>query len=43
MSQTASLWQPLRQRDFRALWLGYSAFMLGDQFYFVALTWLLLN
>lgn len=43
MSQTKSLWQPLRHRDFRALWLGYSAFMLGNQFYFVALTWLLLE
>ncbi|CAG0932358.1 hypothetical protein TFLX_02562 [Thermoflexales bacterium] len=38
-----SLWQPLTRRDFRALWLGYSAFMLGNQFYFVALTWLLLD
>ena len=43
MSQTASLWTPLKLRDFRALWLGYSAFMLGNQFYFVALTWLLLD
>jgi MFS family permease len=43
MSQTASLWAPLKLRDFRALWLGYSAFMLGNQFYFVALTWLLLD
>ncbi len=38
-----SLWMPLKLRDFRALWLGYSAFMLGNQFYFVALTWLLLK
>lgn len=44
MSKTApSLWTPLRRPDFRALWLGYSAFMLGNQFYFVALTWLLLQ
>lgn len=43
MSATVSLWTPLKQRDFRALWLGYSAFMLGNQFYFVALTWLLLD
>lgn len=44
MNQTsASLWAPLKLRDFRALWLGYSAFMLGNQFYFVALTWLLLD
>jgi MFS family permease len=43
MSAAVSLWAPLKLRDFRALWLGYSAFMLGNQFYFVALTWLLLD
>lgn len=37
------LWTPLRSTAFRALWLGYSAFMLGNQFFFVALTWLLLQ
>ena len=44
MGQTSSsLWTPLKVPGFRALWLGYSAFMLGDQFYSVALTWLLLK
>jgi MFS family permease len=38
-----SLWQPLKRADFRSLWLGYSSFMLGNQCYYVALTWLLLE
>lgn len=35
--------RPLRLRDFRLLWLGESVSLLGDQFYFVALTWLTLQ
>ena len=34
--------QPLRHRDFRAVWLGETVSMLGDQFYLVALPWLTL-
>jgi MFS family permease len=32
----------LRERDFRLLWLGQSVSILGDQFYLVALPWLVL-
>jgi MFS family permease len=34
--------QPLRLRDFRAVWVGETVSMLGDQFYLVALPWLAL-
>jgi MFS family permease len=34
--------QPLRQREFRAVWLGETVSMLGDQFYLIALPWLAL-
>jgi MFS family permease len=34
--------QMLRGRDFRLLWLGQSVSILGDQFYLVALPWLVL-
>ncbi|HXG95007.1 MAG TPA: MFS transporter [Blastocatellia bacterium] len=34
------LWQPLAVRDFRLLWLGQSISLFGDQFYLVALYWL---
>ena len=33
----------LRLRDFRLLWLGQGISLLGDQFYFVALPWLVLQ
>lgn len=35
-------WQLLSLRDFRLLWLGQSVSILGDQFYLVALPWLVL-
>ncbi|HEY0007021.1 MAG TPA: MFS transporter [Pyrinomonadaceae bacterium] len=35
-------WQPLAVGDFRMLWLGQSVSILGDQFYLVALPWLVL-
>lgn len=35
-------WQTLAARDFRLLWLGQSVSILGDQFYLVALPWLVL-
>lgn len=38
-----TLWQPLEVRNFRLLWLGESVSLLGDQFHFVALTWLVLR
>lgn len=36
-------WQMLAMRDFRLLWLGQSVSILGDQFYLVALPWLVLR
>ncbi len=36
-------WQMLTLRDFRLLWLGQSVSILGDQFYLVALPWLVLH
>jgi|SRR6266850_1098354 len=36
-------WQILATRDFRLLWLGQSVSILGDQFYLVALPWLVLR
>ena len=32
--------RPLANRNFRLLWLGESVSLLGDQFYFIALPWL---
>ena len=37
------LWQPLAVRDFRLLWSGETVSLLGDQFHFVALAWLVLQ
>jgi len=34
---------PLRVRDFRILWIGQSISLLGDQFYLIALPWLVLQ
>jgi MFS family permease len=34
---------PLRVRDFRLLWIGGSISLLGDQFYLIALPWLVLQ
>jgi MFS family permease len=36
------LLRPLASRDFRAVWLGETVSMVGDQFYLVALPWLAL-
>ncbi len=36
-------WRPLAQRDFRLLWFGQTISFLGDQFYLVALPWLILQ
>ncbi len=33
----------LRLRDFRLLWLGQATSLLGDQFHFIALSWLVLQ
>jgi MFS family permease len=38
-----SAWKMLASRDFRLLWLGQSVSILGDQFYLVALPWLVLH
>jgi hypothetical protein len=35
--------RPLASRDFRLLWTGESISLLGDQFHFVALAWLVLG
>src|SRR5215467_12605207 len=34
---------PLRNRNFRLLWMGNSVSWMGDQFYLVALPWLILE
>jgi MFS family permease len=34
---------PLRNPEFRRLWIGSSVSIIGDQFYFVALPWLVLQ
>src|SRR5213080_18281 len=38
-----SAWQPLALRDFRLLFVGPAVSLLGDQFYLVALPWLVLQ
>ncbi|MGI8825786.1 MAG: MFS transporter [Chloroflexota bacterium] len=38
-----ALLAPLAIRDFRLVWTGETISLLGDQFYFVALTWLTLQ
>lgn len=43
MAQRRRVPSPLRIRHFRNLWLGSSVSLLGDQFYLVALPWLVLN
>lgn len=37
------LFAPLRTRDFRLVWFGESVSLLGDQFHYVALSWLVLG
>lgn len=39
----ASLLAPLKKRAFRLYWIGESTSLLGDQFYFIALPWLVLQ
>lgn len=34
---------PLKVRDFRLFWIGSTISLFGDQFYFVALPWLVLQ
>lgn len=41
--QTRKSVHPLRVRDFRLLWIGESISLLGDQFYLIALPWLVLQ
>jgi predicted MFS family arabinose efflux permease len=36
-------WRPLALPDFRLLWIGQTISILGDQFYLVALPWLILQ
>ena len=44
MSDTAvSTLHPLRNAAFRLLWAGNTLSSIGDQFYFVALPWLILQ
>ena len=35
--------KPLKIRNFRLFWLGESASLLGDQFFLIALPWLVLK
>ena len=34
---------PLRVRDYRLVWFGESVSLLGDQFHYIALSWLVLE
>ena len=36
-------WRPLARRDFRLLFVGQAVSLLGDQFYLIALPWLVLQ
>jgi MFS family permease len=42
-ARNLSAWQPLALRDFRLLFVGQAISLLGDQFYLVALPWLVLQ
>src|SRR2546428_5082701 len=42
-ARNLSVWQPLALRDFRLLFIGQAVSLLGDQFYLVALPWLVLQ
>src|SRR5213080_1883559 len=42
-ARNLSAWQPLAFRDFRLLFIGQAVSLLGDQFYLVALPWLVLQ
>ncbi|MEZ4612070.1 MAG: MFS transporter, partial [Caldilineaceae bacterium] len=41
--KASPIWASLRDHNFRLLWLGEAISMLGDQAYFVALPWLVLQ
>ena len=43
VAQTAAPEHPLRNRYFRLLWMGNLVSWMGDQFYLVALPWLILQ
>ena len=38
-----AIWRVLRLRDFRLFWIGEAVSTLGDQFYLIALPWLVLQ
>lgn len=42
-SSSPRLLGPLQIRDFRLLWLGQAVSVVGDEFYFIALSWLTLQ
>ena len=42
-SLSAAPQHPLRERNFRMLWAGSAISLLGDQFYLVALPWVVLT
>src|SRR5438876_10478390 len=42
-ARSLSAWQPLALRDFRLLFVGQAVSLLGDQFYLIALPWLVLQ
>src|SRR5438270_3850699 len=42
-ARNLSAWQPLALRDFRLLFIGQAVSLLGDQFYLIALSWLVLH
>ena len=42
-SKASSLFEVFRNRNFRLLWMGEGVSLLGDQFYLIALPWLVLK
>src|SRR5438132_6593949 len=42
-ARNLAAWQPLALRDFRLLFVGQTVSLLGDQFYLIALPWLVLQ
>ena len=41
--RASPLWLPFESRDFRLLWSGETVSLIGDQFHYVALSWLVLQ
>ena len=42
-ARSLPMWQSLRVRDFRLLWASEAISVVGDQFHYVALAWLVID